>query len=1212
MVRVNIPSPFTLHELMKSSIGIQIIWSVASKEALIADFEHIEREHFFTGLLKFAEMKESQFEIIAQYPELIQLLSEEKKSLLERLLSYGITVPDTSTSIRRKLRKKLGYGGYPYGDKRTLHRSKDSRKDFEKLEELAKSKNMEIYTSINLLELLMTEPSPMITEVLKESEVEIKKNEPVISDILFVDRFKAGQEKHEADRAQKVTSIPLLVRKLQNLRSELLSNIFGQSHAVQDCIEGFYNAFLVSGDKDRKSPLAVFVFAGPPGVGKTYMASLCAGHLSRPFKTFDMTLYSDHQQHNQLTGFPRTYAGAKPGLLTGFVKNNPDAFLLFDEIEKAHLNTIHLFYGILDRGILEDHYTGEEVSFTGTVIVFTTNAGKSLYENQNRTGISVASSSYHRKTVLSALSQEKNPVTGNSVFPSALCSRFSRGYPVMFNYLGVNELKKVSEEAIIGTEELLSKEYNKKFSHDELLPLSLVLREGHPVDARGLKAETEKFIKTELFKFCSLYEKHKLEDVLNEIETIRFEPEKNQFLMKPEIKSLYEPSEKLKILFVANSDISDMYRTDELEWFNVFTEEETVDVLSSQDINMVLLDLWVNSNNKEETGHINTLIQGQDFTPLSARSLEHGRHILRKIHSKFPQIPVYLLSIIHKKEKKYREGETRIITPGYDPGKILRKSVDEELFFSCLRSGGARGVIETDIIDSACPDREIKKNQFITNLRSVNIRLYREKKASELVREKKVLTFDTVPYLDKKKKKLSVRLRDFRLVRVMEASDASELINDVERPDIKFEDIIGAASAKEAMQFIVKWLKNPRKYSSLGIRPPKGILLTGPPGTGKTMLAKALAGESDCAFIEASATGFVTIWQGSGPQNIRNLFDRARRYAPSIVFIDEIDSIGIKRAGSQGGAGRAEESALNALLTEMDGFKNVSDRPVILLAATNLIENLDPALRRRFDREIVMEKPDRSARLLYIEKSLRNRKNSNISGALIENMAKQSAGMTLSDLERIIQEGAVMAAEKGSFITDESLKESFEKIRMGDVKAIPSPSILKRIARHEAGHALIAWLGGNPPVQVTIIGRGYAGGYMEREADEDMVIYTKPELEQRICEAMGGRASEILYYGEEEGLSTGASEDLKKATSLARMMVLEFGMSKDFGFLSIDKNYDGNLSIEIKGVIDRIIREQLEKAVKLLEENRKYLNKLYRTLLEQNRLTGEEMKKILP
>ncbi|MEQ8171563.1 MAG: cell division protein FtsH, partial [Candidatus Eremiobacterota bacterium] len=167
-------------------------------------------------------------------------------------------------------------------------------------------------------------------------------------------------------------------------------------------------------------------------------------------------------------------------------------------------------------------------------------------------------------------------------------------------------------------------------------------------------------------------------------------------------------------------------------------------------------------------------------------------------------------------------------------------------------------------------------------------------------------------------------------------------------------------------------------------------------------------------------------------------------------------------------------------------------------------------------------------------------------------------------------------------------------------------------ARHEAGHALIAWLGGNPPVQVTIIGRGYAGGYVEREADEDMVIYTKPELEQRICEAMGGRASEILYYGEEEGLSTGASEDLKKATSLARMMVLEFGMSKDFGFLSIGKDYDDNLSIEIKGAIDRIIREQLEKASKLLEENRKYLNKLYRTLLEQNRLTGEEMKKILP
>jgi ATP-dependent metalloprotease FtsH len=1111
------------------------------------------------------------------------------------------------------LRRNLGYGGYPYGEKRTLHRSKESRKDFEKLEELAESKNLNLYTSINLLDLLMTEPSPLITGVLKESCVEVKKkkDEPVISDRLFVDRFK-GDEAVEENRAQKINSLPFLVRKLLNLRSELLSNIFGQSHAVQDCIEGFYNAFLLSGDRDRNSPLAVFIFAGPPGVGKTYMASLCTTYFSRPFKSFDMTLYSDHQQHTQLTGFPRSYAGAKPGLLTGFVKKNPDAFLLFDEIEKAHLNTIHLFYGILDRGKLEDHYTGEEVSFTDTVIVFTTNAGKSLYENQNRTGISVANSSYHRKTVLSALSQEKNPITGNSVFPSALCSRFSRGYPVMFNYLGVNELKRVSEEAIIRTEELLSKEYNKKFSHDELLPMSLVLREGYPLDARGLKAETEKFIKTELFKFCSLYEKHNLEEALAEIETIRFEPDKNHFLMKQEISSLYEPSEKLKILFVADRELSDIYSTDEIEWFNVFTEEEAVDILSSQDINMVLLDLWTKSDKKspEETGQINTIAQGQDFTPLSARSLEHGRNILRKIHSRFPHIPVYLLSIINKKEKKYRDGETRIITPGYDPGKIMRKSVDEELFFSCLRSGGARGIIETDFIDSTSPD--LIKNQFITNLRSVNIRLYREKKAAELMREKKVLTFDTVPSLDKKKKKLSIKLRDFRLVRVMEASDASELINDVERPDIKFEDIIGAASAKESLQFLVKWLKNPKKYSSMGVRPPKGILLTGHPGTGKTMMARALAGESDCAFIEASATGFVTVWQGSGPQNIRNLFDRARRYAPSIVFIDEIDSIGGKRSGSPGGSARSEEATLNALLTEMDGFKNFSDRPVILLGATNLIENLDTALRRRFDREITMEKPDRSARFIYIEKSLLNRKNNSISRELIENMAKQSAGMTLADLERIIQEAAVMSAEKGSFITDELLHESFEKIRMGDIKTMPSLSILKRIARHESGHALIAWLGGNAPVQITIIGRGYAGGYMEREADEDMVIYTKPELEQRICEAMGGRASEILYYGEEEGLSTGASEDLKKATSIARMMVLEFGMSKDFGFLSVDKDFSPTLSIEIKVAIDKIIREQLERALKILEENRKYLNKLSKTLLENNRLTKEEMKKILP
>jgi ATP-dependent Clp protease ATP-binding subunit ClpA len=214
-------------------------------------------------------------------------------------------------------------------------------------------------------------------------------------------------------------SIGSLVNNLRGLRGELLERVFGQDHAVHAFVEGLYNAEVTASiDQERKKPAAVFVFAGPPGVGKTYLAELSASFLERPFRRFDMTAYSDHQAHNQLVGFARSYQGAHPGLVTGFVAKNPNAILLFDEIEKAHLNTMQLFYQILDAGRLEDKFTEEEVNFRDTIIIFTTNAGRSLYDNPNRAGIGAANAGYHRRTILSALEQEKNPTTGLPAFPT--------------------------------------------------------------------------------------------------------------------------------------------------------------------------------------------------------------------------------------------------------------------------------------------------------------------------------------------------------------------------------------------------------------------------------------------------------------------------------------------------------------------------------------------------------------------------------------------------------------------------------------------------------------------------------------------------------------------------------------------------------------------------------------------------------------------------
>ena len=1048
------------------------------------------------------------------------------------------------------------------------------------------------------------------------------------------------------DEAGTFVSIADLVGKLRGLRNELLTRVFGQDHAVHAFVEGLYNAEVTSvADTERRRPSAVFVFAGPPGVGKTYLSELCASYLDRPFKRFDMTGFTDHQAHNQLVGFAQSYKGAQPGMLTGFVEKNPNAILLFDEIEKAHLNTIQFFYQILDAGRLEDKFTEKDVSFRDTVIIFTTNAGRSLYDNPNKAGIGAANSSYHKRTILSALENEKNPTSGQPAFPPAICSRLAQGYPVMFNHLGANELERVSAAELVRTESLLERQYFKSFSHTPLLPISLVFHEGGQVDARQLRAETEKFAKTELFKFASLYAKDKLEDVFEEIDKVRFELGTLPEDMEPEVKALYESPDKPKVLLIANDQFVDLCKrhVSDIEWLSASSAEEVIDTLSVEEVDMVLLDIWIrremdkkkdstdNEDDQPKHKSIQTIDQGLDFIPLSARALDEGRNILRKIHDRLPETPVYLLSFasastLEDTEQELDQSDPPMQTFSIDAGHAdaskpaigepHRRSIDDELFLACVRAGGARGLVSTNFFSDQAQDWEKHRDLFVESLAETARRLYREKKARSLAKERKVLIFESAASVDKHSNQLTIRLRNFSLGRAIDASDAGEMVDDIQRPNTRFADVFGAKGAKEALKFVIDWLKNPKHYAAMGIRPPKGILLAGPPGTGKTMLARAVAGESNCAFMEKSATSFVTVWQGSGPQNVRNLFERARRYAPAIMFIDEIDAIGVKRSGGMGGA-RAEEETLNAMLTEMDGFGAPTQQPVIVLAATNLADRLDEALKRRFDRTIEVDRPDKAARLKYLEKAALERKTSEVSRTTIERLAGQTAGMTIADLERIVHEAAVMAAQQGGALTDGALEEAFEKARMGEAREMPDKKTLERVARHEAGHTLIAWLGGNPPVQVTIVGRGGAGGFMERESDESRMIYTKSEIEQRIREAMGGRAAEIIYYGKEEGLSTGVGSDLQHASDWAARMVREFGMAEDFGQVALSgdphqRQPDGPLAAKVTEAAERIVKQQLDEAIQTLEKNRQYLDKLSEELLDKNRLTKEDMEELLP
>lgn len=1025
-------------------------------------------------------------------------------------------------------------------------------------------------------------------------------------------------------------SLGELVGLLRGLRAELLSKVFGQDHAVQAFVEGLYNARVTSvADTDRKRPEGVFVFAGPPGVGKTYLAELAAAQLKRPFRRFDMTAYSDHQAHMDLVGFAESYKGAQPGQLTGFVDSNPAGILLFDEIEKAHLNTMQLFYQILDAGRLEDKFMKKDVLFRGAIIIFTTNAGRSLYDDPNRMGIGAANAAYHKRTILSALEKEKNPSDGRPAFPPAICSRLGQGYPVMFNHLGVNELERIVHVEMTRAEALLERQYFKSFRHEARLPISLVYREGARVDARQLRAEAERYIKAELFRFCSLYAGDRIEEALEDIDEVVYSVGHSEGGEALDIEQLYAPVERPKVLLAANTGFCEACRAHvkDFDWLHAATPDEAAETLAVEDVDFALLDLWLGSA-ADDAGRT------ADYTALEARELDRGRELLKRLHERFPLVPVYLLSFVQRdtdssealNAKADASDEmifaTRSIDAGYAADSVAPfgeeragRPIDDELLLACMRAGGARGLVSTDFGVGGEEPQAYRAHQFAQSLSAIHHRLYREKKARTLAKERKVLSFDTTADLDRAQRTLTFGLRNFRLTRALEASDTGELVEDVSRPSTRFEDVLGATDAKQSMQFIVDWLRNSKKYVALGLRPPKGILMTGHPGTGKTMLARAVAGESDCAFLEKSATSFVTMWQGSGPQNIRDLFARARRYAPAIVFIDEIDAIGKERTG--GPSGRAQEETLNALLTEMDGFGADTDTsPVIVLAATNLVDLLDEALKRRFDRTIEVDKPDREARLTYLQRAMASRRAADVSEETLKRIAGQSAGMTIANLERIVQEAGVMAAQQGAAITDALLEEAFEKTRMGAAKGTPAPDTLERVARHEAGHALVAWLGGNKPVQVTIVGRGGAGGFMEREADEGRLLYTKPQIEQLIRESMGGRAAELLYYGEDDGLSTGVGSDLRHATQWAVRMVQEFGMDSEMGQIAVrdvvgGRGNDGPLSAKVTQHARRIVDEQLRKAVELLTENRTALDRIVEELLRKNRLTREEMEPLL-
>ena len=440
---------------------------------------------------------------------------------------------------------------------------------------------------------------------------------------------------------------------------------------------------------------------------------------------------------------------------------------------------------------------------------------------------------------------------------------------------------------------------------------------------------------------------------------------------------------------------------------------------------------------------------------------------------------------------------------------------------------------------------------------------------------------------------------------------------------IKFTDVAGEDEAKESLAEIVDYLHNPGKYREVGAAVPKGILLVGPPGTGKTMLAKAVAGEANVPFFSMSGSEFVEMFVGMGASKVRDLFKQAKEKAPCIVFIDEIDAIGQKRDGRAGGNDEREQT-LNQLLTEMDGFE--TNNGVIILAATNRPESLDPALTRpgRFDRRVPVELPDLKGREEILKVHAKKVKlDESVDFASIAHMASGASG---AELANIINEAALRAVrENRRFVTQADLEESIEVVIAGYQKknAILTDQEKKVVAYHEIGHALVAAKQSNSaPVQkITIVPRtSGALGYTMQVEEGNHYLMSQEELENKIATLTGGRAAEELVFN---SASTGASNDIEQATKLARSMITRYGMSRDFDMVAMEtvtNQYLGgdtslSCSAETQTEIDRqvveLVKKQHEKASKILAENRTKLDELADYLYEKETITGEEFMQIL-
>ena len=969
-------------------------------------------------------------------------------------------------------------------------------------------------------------------------------------------------DEDDDDTSSEPDTLKKIIDDSQKLQRYLLDHIFGQDHAINVFVSGYFQSRVKAmSEKNKNKPKATFLFAGPPGTGKTFLSENVAQSLNIPYKRFDMSSYSSRDDSViAFRGINKSYKAAKEGQVTSFVARNPKCVLLFDEIEKAHISVILLFLQILDEGILQDEYTEENVSFADAIIMFTTNAGKNLYNETEYANLS----SIPKKKIIKALETDKKPDSDEPLFPQAICSRFAAGNVVMFNRLEANNLLRIANRELVKNSARVEKSTGIKVNVDSAIAPAILFSEGGNSDGRMVTGRTNSFFYDELYELFRLLSSERLEAKASDIKEISIDVSLEN--CEEDAAKLFSNEHIMDILVFSNDE-------NVLKCKNILkgitchmtdNMEQAKDILFNNDISLVLADIYCNVKNDKK------VLNAED---MDSDGIDFVDYVLNKYN-----IPTYL---VQGKE-----------------GKIA----DEE--FLSFAQIGVKDIVTID---------PKKQAQFEKKMAEMCEAAYQEQNVFKLTRENKLLSYKTAQTVSDDGKHAHINLYDLHLATVTDLEDDGTVMDNRSRPTIKFDRVIGAQDAKDELRYFVEYLKDPIKYMRKGVAAPKGVLLYGPPGTGKTMLAKATAGESGVTFFAVEGNEFRKKYIGEGSEAVHKLFRLARKYAPSIIFIDEIDAIGIDRSLD---TNNTSAPTLTTFLAEMDGFKTDTAKPVFVLAATNYgidedsDKRLDPALLRRFDRRIYVDLPNKDERREFLKMKLADHTNITLSNDQIENICVRSTGMSLAELDSVFELAlrAAIRADKLE-IDDEAFEEAFETFNSGEKKQWSDESVL-RTARHEAGHALISWLSGDKPSYLTIVSRGNHGGYMQH-GESNKGTYTRVDLRNRIRTSLGGRAAELVYYGNDDGVSTGPSADLRNATSIAERMICDYGMDEVMGLACIDYNARSANYEMIRSRINQILLEELQKARELISKHQDAMDKLIENLLKHNQLREKEIDDIL-